>query len=507
MQIGLILGDQLSRTLPTLRRLNRERDLIVMAEVWAEARYVPHHRQKLFNCFSAMRHFAEALESAGWRVRYLPLDGDTAYASLREAVDAVVTEHTIDRIVLTEPGEHRLLTQVTTWEAHFGCPVEVLEDTRFLISLTDFAAWADGRKALRMEYFYRWMRQRTGLLMTEDNQPEGGQWNFDADNRRAWRGDPAPPEPLQFEPDSIDQNVAAMIDNLFPDGWGDVKPGLWPVSRIQAETLLKHAVRHLAHFGDFQDAMANDEPWLFHSRLSSALNQGLLGPMEICEAVADAYYRKQIPLNAAEGFIRQIIGWREFVRGLYWCLRLFEPQNSLDHHQELPHYFWTADTRMNCVHQTVTQTRAYGYAHHIQRLMVTGNFALIAGLDPEAVSEWYLSVYVDAYQWVERPNTLGMALHADGGRMTSKPYAASGQYIQRQSNYCKSCWYKVKDTTGPKACPFNGLYWHFLMRHQDRFRSNGRMGLMYRNLDKKTETERDALWQQGEQLIARLTSL
>lgn len=507
MQLGLILGDQLSRTLPTLRRLNRERDVIVMAEVWAEARYVPHHRQKLFNCFSAMRHFAGSLESAGWRVCYLPLDGDTACGSLREAVEVVTNQHPVERIVVTEPGEHRLLSDIAGWEACFDCPVEVLEDTRFLISLTGFAAWAKGRKALRMEYFYRWMRQRTGLLMTEDNQPEGGQWNFDADNRRAWRGDPAPPEPMLFEPDEIDQSVAAMIDERFSDGWGEVHPGLWPVTRAQAETALEHAVSHLACFGDFQDAMANDQPWLFHSRLSSALNQGLLGPLEICEAVADAYYRGRIPLNAAEGFIRQIIGWREFVRGLYWYLRLFEPQNGLDHHHDLPHYYWTADTRMKCVHQAVRQTRSLGYAHHIQRLMVTGNFALIAGLEPEAVSQWYLSVYVDAYQWVERPNTLGMALHADGGRMTSKPYAASGQYINRQSDYCKTCWYSVKETTGNRACPFNGLYWHFLMRHQDRFRSNGRMSLMYRNLDKKSDAERDALWQQGEYLIARLSSL
>ncbi|WP_028669179.1 cryptochrome/photolyase family protein [Saccharospirillum impatiens] len=507
MHLGLILGDQLSRTLPTFRRLNRERDIIVMAEVWAEARYVAHHRQKLFNCFSAMRHFAEELETAGWQVRYLPLDGDTAFASLQAAVDAVKNEYSIDRIVLTEPGEQRLLSEMANWESHFNCPVELLEDTRFLMSLADFAHWAQGRKALRMEYFYRLMRQRTGLLMNEENQPEGGQWNYDADNRRAWRGEPSAPEPMLFEPDSIDQNVATMIEQLFPDGWGDVQPGLWPVARRQAQASLTHAVSHLSHFGDFQDAMASDEPWLFHSRLSSALNQGLLTPMEVCEAVADAYYRDRIPINAAEGFIRQIIGWREYVRGMYWYLRLFEPQNSLNHHNALPDYFWTADTRMQCVQQSVRQTRALGYAHHIQRLMVTGNFSLIAGLDPEAVSEWYLGVYVDAYQWVERPNTLGMALHADGGRMTSKPYAASGQYINRQSNYCKTCWYNVKETTGSRACPFNGLYWHFLMRHQDRFRSNGRMGLMYRNLDKKSSAEREALWQQGENIIARLPLL
>ncbi|HET8849367.1 MAG TPA: cryptochrome/photolyase family protein [Marinobacter sp.] len=507
MQLGLLLGDQLSQTLPTLRRLSRERDLILMAEVWSEARYVPHHRQKLFNCFSAMRHFAQTLTDAGWRVRYHRLDDEPAYGSLQSAVSDTLADNQIDRIVLTEPGEYRLMADVAKWESQFGCPVEVLEDRRFLISLKEFAAWADGRKTLRMEYFYRWMRQRTGFLMTEENQPEGGQWNFDADNRRAWRGDPPPPEPLKFEPDSIDEAVAAMIDALFPDGWGDVQTGLWPVTRDQADASLTHAVRHMANFGDFQDAMANDEPWLFHSRLSSALNMGLLSTLEICEAVADAYYREQIPLNAAEGFIRQIIGWREFVRGMYWYLRLYEPQNSLNHHAPLPSYFWTADTRMNCVHQAVKQTRAFGYAHHIQRLMVTGNFALIAGLDPEAVSEWYLSVYVDAYQWVERPNTLSMALHADGGQMTSKPYAASGQYIHRQSNYCSSCWYNVKETAGNRACPFNGLYWHFLMRHQERFRGNGRMGLMYRNLDKKSDAKRDALWQQGENLIARLPSL
>jgi deoxyribodipyrimidine photolyase-related protein len=507
MKLGLILGDQLSASLPTLRRLSREHDIIVMAEVWDEARYVPHHRQKLFNCFSAMRHFADRLNKAGWQVHYCKLDDQPSLTSLHDAVARVLDRHTIDRIVLTEPGEFRLMAEVARWEQTLERPVDILEDSRFLISLTDFAGWAEGRKSLRMEYFYRWMRQRTGFLMTSDNKPEGGQWNYDADNRRAWKGQPAPPEPLQFEPDTIDSDVATLLEQQFADGWGDVEPGLWPVTRAQAEALLSYAVNHLACFGDFQDAMATDKPWLFHSRLSSALNQGLLTPLEVCDAVADAYYRELIPLNTAEGFIRQIIGWREFVRGLYWVLRLYEPHNSLNHHQPLPAYFWSADTRMHCISQTVTQTREFGYAHHIQRLMVTGNFALIAGLDPEAVSQWYLSVYVDAYQWVERPNTIGMALHAEGGNMTSKPYAASGQYINRQSNYCSSCWYNVKETTGARACPFNALYWHFLMRHQERFRSNGRMGLMYRNLDKKAQSERDALWHQGEQLIARLTSL
>jgi deoxyribodipyrimidine photolyase-related protein len=357
MKLGLILGDQLSASLPTLRRLSREHDIIVMAEVWDEARYVPHHRQKLFNCFSAMRHFADRLNKAGWQVHYCKLDDQPSLTSLHDAVARVLDRHTIDRIVLTEPGEFRLMAEVARWEQTLERPVDILEDSRFLISLTDFAGWAEGRKSLRMEYFYRWMRQRTGFLMTSDNKPEGGLWNYDADNRRAWKGQPAPPEPLQFEPDTIDSDVATLLEQQFADGWGDVEPGLWPVTRAQAEALLSYAVNHLACFGDFQDAMATDKPWLFHSRLSSALNQGLLTPLEVCDAVADAYYRELIPLNTAEGFIRQIIGWREFVRGLYWVLRLYEPHNSLNHHQPLPPYFSSADTRMHCISQTVTQTR------------------------------------------------------------------------------------------------------------------------------------------------------
>ncbi|MHA7880463.1 MAG: cryptochrome/photolyase family protein [Saccharospirillum sp.] len=507
MDMGLILGDQLTRTLPTLRRLNRRTDVIVMAEVHDEAHYVPHHRQKLVTLFSAMRHFAQALREAGWQVHYRALDEADDHLSLFDVVRQLHQTHHPRRLVITEPGEHRLMADMATWSERLGSPVEILEDRRFLVSLDEFAGWADGKKQLRMEFFYRWMRQRTGLLMTDDNQPEGGQWNFDADNRQRWKGDPTPPEPLTFTTDAIDEAVMSTVEREFKESWGDIHPGLWPVTREQALALLRHAMANLGHFGDFQDAMANDEPWLFHTRLSAALNMGLLDPREICEHAADLYYRNKAPLNAVEGFIRQVIGWREFVRGLYWLYRLHEPNNALQHDTPLPHYYWSGETRMQCVRQAVTQTRQYAYAHHIQRLMVTGNFALIAGLDPEAVSQWYLSVYIDAFQWVERPNTIGMALHADGGRMTSKPYAASGQYIHRMSNHCQHCWYDVKQSTGLRACPFNGLYWHFLMRHQSRFRSNGRMGLMYRNLDKKPEAEQAALWEQGEQLIARLSEL
>lgn len=507
MEMGLILGDQLTRTLPTLRRLNRRRDVIVMAEVQEETHYVPHHRQKIFTVLSAMRHFAEALRNAGWQVHYVTLDQAGASSSLFSVIQEALIQFQPRRLIVTEPGEYRLLADMALWSDRLDCPVDILEDRRFLVSLDEFADWADGKKQLRMEYFYRWMRQRTGLLMTEENQPEGGQWNFDADNRQRWKGEPTPPEPLTFEADSIDRDLSALIEQHFSDGWGDVRPGIWPVTRDQALAALRHAMSHLHAFGDYQDAMAKDEPWLFHTRLSAALNMGLLDPREVCEHAADLYYRNQAPLNAVEGFIRQVIGWREFVRGFYWLYRMHEPNNSLNHQSPLPHYYWDAETRMKCVSQAVAQTRQWAYAHHIQRLMVTGNFALIAGLDPEAVSQWYLSVYIDAYQWVERPNTIGMALHADGGRMTTKPYAASGQYIHRMSNYCQQCWYDVKQTTGPKACPFNGLYWHFLIRHQERFRSNGRMGLMYRNLDKKSDAEREALWQQGEQLIARLSEL
>jgi len=505
MDVGLILGDQLSLSLPTLRRLNPSHDLIVMAEVASEAGYVPHHRQKLHTVFSAMRHFADSLRARGWMVHYFVLED--GLPDLDTAIDHIRNTHRPRTLVVTEPGEHRLMQQFVEWSRTGDLALEILEDRRFLVSLSDFFQWAEGRSQMRMEHFYRWMRRRTGLLMDDTDQPEGGQWNFDADNRKAWRGEPEPPEPLTFEADAIDRDVARLLSDRFSDHWGDYRPGLWPVTRDQALALLDHAMASLPDFGNYQDAMAGGQPWLFHTRLSSSLNLGLLTPLEVCDAAATEFYRGRAPLNAVEGFIRQVIGWREFVRGLYWVLRLHEPSNALDHHRALPHYYWSADTRMNCFKQTVEQTRAFGYAHHIQRLMVTGNFALIAGLDPEAVSEWYLSVYVDAYQWVERPNTIGMALHADGGRMTSKPYAASGQYIHRMSDYCKTCWYRVKDMTGSRACPFNGLYWHFLMRHRDRFRDNGRMGLMYRNLDRKSPDEQAALWQQGEQLIARLSDL
>lgn len=505
MDVGLILGDQLSLSLPTLRRLNPERDLIVMAEVMSEAAYVPHHRQKLHTVFSAMRHFAQELAQRGWRVHYVRLEEQVSEFEI--ALAQVFAPESPTTVVVTEPGEYRLMKRFADWQQSRPWNVEILEDHRFLVSLSDFYHWADGRNQLRMEHFYRWMRRRTGFLMDEHDQPEGGQWNYDADNRKAWRGDPVPPEPVRFTPDAIDRDIDRLMDERFSDQWGHYQAGLWPVTREQALSVLDHAMQHLAQFGDYQDAMAEDQPWLFHTRLSSSINLGLLTPQEVCEAAASEFYQGRAPLNAVEGFIRQIIGWREFVRGLYWFLHLYEPQNALDHHQPLPAYYWSADTRMNCMRQTVSQTRDLAYAHHIQRLMVTGNFALIAGINPESVSEWYLSVYIDAFQWVERPNTIAMALHADGGRMTSKPYAASGQYIHRMSDYCRQCWYRVKETTGSRACPFNGLYWHFLMRHRERFRDNGRMTLMYRNLDRKSDAEKAALWEQGEQLIARLPAL
>jgi deoxyribodipyrimidine photolyase-related protein len=375
-----------------------------------------------------------------------------------------------------------------------GLPVDILADDRFVCSIPAFNHWAQGRKQLRMEYFYRDMRRKTGLLMDGD-APVGGKWNFDAENRKPADADLFMPRPRGIAPDAVTQSVLALVAARFGDHFGDLGPFWFAVTRADAEAAFSAFVKNaLPHFGDYQDAMLVGEPFVYHAVIAQYLNCGLLDPLRICQTVEAAWRAGKVPLNAAEGFIRQVIGWREYVRGIYWLkMPGYDQENFFGHTRSLPDFYWTADTEMACVRAAVTQTREQAYAHHIQRLMVTGNFALLAGVDPHALHHWYLSVYADAYEWVELPNTLGMSQFADGGLLASKPYAASGAYINRMSNHCGPCRYDVKQRTGPDACPFNALYWDFIARHRTRIAKNPRMAQMVRTYDNFASDERQRI--------------
>ena len=502
----LILGDQLSWRHPALNEAVPGEAVVILAEVAEEATYVRHNRHKMALLFSAMRHFALALQERGFKVQYFRIEDGVA--SLMEACALARDIWDFDHLQVCEPGEFRLEQQISHWSEQLGMPVKVLEDSRFLASRSDFEKWANGRKQLRMEYFYRDMRKRYGLLM-EGNQPEGGKWNYDADNRSGWRGQcdlPSRPSP---DPDHITAEVIETINARFPDNPGDLGEFRWSVTHEAAQAELDWFCEHaLPLFGTYQDALAEESPWLFHGLISMYLNCGLLEPLPVCEQVEAAYRRGHCSLSAAEGFIRQILGWREYVRGLYWLhMPGYRELNALAAVEPLPDWFWTGDTGMRCVSRAVKQSLDLGYAHHIQRLMVIGNFALIAGLNVPSVCDWYLGVYTDAYEWVELPNTLGMALFADGGIMASKPYAASGKYIQKQGDHCKSCRYDPKKVTGEGACPYNSLYWHFIHRHSELLRQNPRMGLILGGWRKRDDADRIAVLNWAEQLLADLNSL
>lgn len=505
----LILGDQLSHRLSALEGADKDNDLVVMAEVHSEASYTNHHKKKLVFIFSAMRHFADALAEDGWRVHYQRYHPDNPAQSIEQVIAELVRECQPERVITTECGEWRLHEQISRWHKTLSIPVEIRPDTRFVCNIDEFTRWAEGRKQLRMEFFYREMRKKTGLLMTSEGQPEGGQWNFDTDNRKKWAGKPPAPAPFREEPDAITTEVIKLVNEYFSEHFGTTENFHYAVTAEQAQGALAHFIDFaLPCFGDYQDAMSDNEDWLFHSILSPYLNTGLLDPMEVCEEAVRAWHAGRAPLNAVEGFVRQIIGWREFVRGIYWLLMPgYDRENRLGNSRELPWFYWTGDTKMRCMHKAIDATARNAYAHHIQRLMVTGNFALLAGVKPEAICDWYLAVYIDAFDWVELPNTLGMVMHADGGYLGSKPYAASGKYIQRMSDHCQNCHYRVQDATGDRACPFNSLYWHFIDRHREDFANNPRMTMMYRNWDKQKSERREALRARADWVLANIETL
>ncbi|SEM52865.1 deoxyribodipyrimidine photolyase-related protein [Roseovarius tolerans] len=489
-RIVLVLGDQLSRDLSALKAADKSRDIVVMAEVMDEGTYVPHHPKKIALILSAMRHFAEDLRNDGWQVAYTRLDDPDASKSIVGELMRRGQAHGTSEVIATQPGEWRLI------EALGNAPLTVtqLPDDRFICSLDEFDQWAEGRKELRMEYFYREMRRKTGLMMDGDT-PAGGKWNYDHDNRKPAKPDMLRARPMQFAPDEITQEVLDLVKARFGGNFGDLHPFWFGVTSGQAKRAFDHFAKSLLPgFGDYQDAMLQDDRFVHHSVISMYLNIGLLDPVDICNRVVDEWRAGRVPINAAEGYIRQVIGWREYMRGIYFREGPgYTARNTLGQTRDLPWFYWGGETRMNCVAQAVDQTKEEAYAHHIQRLMVTGNFALLAGIDPGQVHEWYLAVYADAFEWVEAPNVIGMSQFADGGIIASKPYISSGNYIAKMSDYCATCAYSVKQKTGEGACPFNLLYWDFLIRHRDRFGRNPRMGPVYRTWEKMDETRRAAV--------------
>ncbi len=482
----VILGDQLDRDSTALEGFDPSQDRIWMAEVPAESTHVWSHKARIALFLAAMRRFAEELRGRGWPLQYRHLEEGGA-ATLGAALGEDLARFGPDAVLLVRPGDFRVRTQLQAACRDAGVPLRERPDGHFLIEPEDFADWARGRREFRLEHFYRWMRRRENVLMDGD-QPRGGAWNFDASNRESFgaKGPGWLPAPHRFEPDDATRAVLDLVAARFPDHPGELAEFDWPLDPAQAEAALQDFIQHrLPLFGRYQDALWQGEPWLYHSRLSAALNLKLIPPRRVIAAAVQALERGEAPLPAVEGFVRQILGWREFVRGLYW-LRMpgWLEENALQAEQPLPSFYWSGATDMACLRDAIGQTLRLGYAHHIQRLMVNGLFALLLGVRPSEVHAWYLAVYVDAVEWVELPNVLGMSQYADGGVLASKPYVASGRYIERMGNHCAGCRYRPDIALGGDACPFTTLYWDFLIRHRERFAAHPRTALMWRNLER-----------------------
>jgi len=504
----LILGDQLDRRATVLDTCNKQEDLLLMIESRHESRRIPSHKARTALFLAAMRHHADWLRSQGFRLEYVRVDTPPA-ADFQTALAHALREHQPAEVRLTEAGEFGVQATINETCAEAGVPVQIFADAHFLCSREAFAHWRAGRKTLVMETFYRHMRKRYDVLM-DGSKPVGGKWNLDSKNRASFgRKGPGmiPPPPL-FAPDEITAQVMQDVERHFPDNPGSLAGFAWPVTREQALEMLDDFIeQRLAAFGPFQDAMWTDQWLLHHSGLSAALNLKLLEPREVIEKAVAAYAANKAPLSSVEGFVRQILGWREYVRGIYWSeMPGYLELNALQAEQPLPGFYWHGDTDMHCLRAVIGQTLETGYAHHIQRLMVTGVFAMLLGVRPQEIHTWYLSVYVDAVEWVEAPNTLGMSQHADNGLLGSKPYAASGRYIQRMSNYCEDCRYKPGERSGENACPFTVLYWDFLMRHEDRFAKHPRAAMQWRMLQRLDDTERKTINRQAGELRAKFAS-
>ena len=494
-RIFLVLGDQLGRTAPFLDEVDPDRDVLLMVEASEESTHVPSHRQRITVFLAAMRHFALDMADRGLPLRYEAMDGAEGSRSIADGLVDAVDSTGATTVVVRRPGDRRVLESLEAAAGRVGFELEVREDPWFLSSIEDFAAWREGRKTTVMDHFYRIERRRLDVLLEPDGEPIGGAWSHDAANRESFKKAPSPRPPWLPEADEITKEVISLVGERFPEAPGRLERFVWPTTPADARRMLDDFIRHrLPDFGRYQDAMWTDEPFLNHSLLSPAINLQLLDPRDCLEAAIEAHERGDAPIESVEGFVRQIMGWREFVRGVYWTESDdYGDRNGLDEHGELPAWYWDGDTDMACLRDSIGQVLEFGYGHHIQRLMVTGNFALIAGIHPRAISDWYLAMYVDAVDWVTLPNTLGMVMHADGGVVGTKPYAASANYIGKMSPYCKGCRWNRKARTGEDACPFNVFYWDFMIRHRERLRGNRRMAIALKNVDRLDPDERESI--------------
>ncbi|QWD96183.1 cryptochrome/photolyase family protein [Polynucleobacter sp. MG-6-Vaara-E2] len=506
-RLVLILGDQLDLKSAALKDFNVQTDEVLMVESKHEAQYVWSHQAKIALFLSAMRHFAQSLRDLNYPITYI----QNTSLSIVEALKEKIQKDNITHLICLEPGEWRLKQEIEGLAKELQLQLDMRDDDHFYCSHQEFLDWASGKKELRLEYFYRLMRKTHQILVDADGNPEGGQWNFDQDNRKPYpkKGPGIIDDPVLFEPDAVTQEVIAYVSQTYAKHPGSLEAFRWPVTRDQALEALHYFVEYrLRNFGVYQDAMWTDTPYGWHSILSSSLNLKLLNPREVIAAVIDAWKKYSLDLSTVEGFIRQILGWREFVRGMYYLdMPKMAQDNYYEHQRALPKWYWSGKTNMACMKDAIGQTMKYGYAHHIQRLMVTGNFALLAEILPSAVCDWYLAVYVDAIEWVELPNTAGMALFANGGRFTSKPYIASGAYIKRMSNYCDSCKYKPDVRFGETACPVTTLYWNFLIKHRAQFDASPRTRLMTANLKRISDDDQKLIVQHAQHVLAHLDDL
>ncbi|MCX7664325.1 MAG: cryptochrome/photolyase family protein [Gemmataceae bacterium] len=506
----VVLGDQLNSDSVAFKNWDPQKDALFMAEVKEESQHVWSHKARIAMFLSAMRAFRDSQKAQGHQVYYTELDDPENRQSLGAELQRAIDRDPPQKVVMVEAGDFRVQQQLQQATQAKRIPLEVLPDAHFHCSRQEFEEHAQSRKQLRLEFFYREMRQKTGYLMNSLGKPIGDAWNFDTSNRKTFgkKGPTYLPPPIRFVPNETTQTVLKLVEKEFPNHPGKLTHFDWPVTPQQAQKALDDFITYrLPLFGDYQDAMWTNQPWLYHSRLSAAMNLKILDPRQVIQAAEQAYKLGHAPLEATEGFIRQILGWREYVRGIYWkYMPDYLGWNALNATLPLPKFYWTAETEMNCLRQAIGQTLEYGYAHHIQRLMVTGLFSLLFGVHPVAIHEWYLAVYVDAIEWVELPNTLGMSQYADGGIMASKPYVATGKYIQRMSNYCTGCRYNPVESTGEKACPFTTLYWDFLARHQVRVKKNPRMTMQMKNLARLGTTQLKEIQKKANQLRETLAS-
>ncbi len=501
--LRLILGDQLNSEHSWFKEKN-EKVTYCMFELRQETDYVHHHIQKIVGFFLAMRTFRDTLISQGHEVIYFELDHPNNSQSLTDNIHNLIETHLFELFEYLLPDEFRLNKQLEDFAKQLNIKTSTVDSEHFLTHRFELRDFFKGKKSLLMESFYRYMRKKHQILMNQGN-PEGGKWNYDKSNQKKWKNQTLiPPQKL------FSKNVTYLV-NLIQEadiktiGEIPVNEFSFPVTRQEALIQLEYFCdKLLIHFGDFQDAMHTEEHMLYHSGLSFALNLKLISPQEVFKKV-EAYYSAnsdKIHISQVEGFIRQIIGWREYMRGVYWKeMPAYEKLNKLNNTHSLPDFYWSGKTRMTCLKTSISSSLKNAYAHHIQRLMITGNFALLTQTNPDEVDQWYLGIYLDAIQWVQLPNTRGMSQWADGGTVATKPYVSSASYIHKMSNYCTHCAYDHKKRTGNNACPFNSLYWNFLDEKKEYFKNNQRMSMMLNLLSKIPAEELTQIKQRASMII------